>query len=161
MTTSNLFLWSDDLSVDIQEIDEQHKGLIDLINQLHDAISSNQEQEASREILNQLAEGTRTHFLLEESLMRLTHYSGFAVHKNQHETLMDEMRQLLQKLDAGSTTISLDLLHFLKNWLTEHIRSCDVHFSAHFKKSGLHNYSTWDPATAQAMQRKPAWWKFW
>ena len=68
-----LFHWSDDFSINIQEIDEQHKVLVDLLNQLHVAIREHHGKTTSREILNRLAEYTRTHFLLEESLMRLTH----------------------------------------------------------------------------------------
>lgn len=161
LNANTLFLWTDDLSVDIQEVDEQHKGLIGLINQLHVAVSENHGKDTAREILDQLAESTRTHFLLEESLMRLTHYSGFAVHKEQHESLMEQMRMLQQKLDVQDITINVELLHFLKNWLTQHIGACDRDFSAHFAKSGLNQYSNWSQETGQAMQKKPGWWKFW
>lgn len=161
MATSDLFLWTDELSVGIQEVDEQHKGLFGLINQLHIAISEDQGQDASREILDQLAERTRTHFLLEESLMRLTHYTGFAGHKEQHETLMEQMRTVQHKLDNEGASITVDLLHFLNNWLTQHIGSCDQRFSAHFEKSGLGQFSNWNQATEQAMQGKRWWWKFW
>jgi hemerythrin len=161
LNANTLFLWTDDLSVSIQEVDEQHKGLIRLINQLHLVVSETQGEDTAREILDQLVESTRTHFLLEESLMRLTHYTGFETHKNQHETLMDEMRALLEQLDNGSATINVELLHFLKIWLTEHIERCDRHFSAHFAKSGLNRYSNWNQETSQAMGKKPGWWKFW
>lgn len=161
LNANTLFLWTDDLSVDIQEVDEQHKGLIGLINQLHVAVCENHGKDTAREILDQLAESTRTHFLLEESLMRLTHYSGFAVHKEQHESLMEQMRMLQQKLDVQDITINVELLHFLKNWLTQHIGTCDRNFSAHFAKSGLNLYSNWSQETGQAMQKKPGWWKFW
>lgn len=155
------FLWTEDLSVHIQEVDEQHKGLFDLINQLHIAIRDNHGSETAREILNQLAESTRTHFLLEESLMRLTHYTGFAGHKGQHEALMEEMRTLQHTLDNEGAAITTDLLHFLNNWLTQHINSCDQPFSLHFEQSGLSRYSNWSQATEQAMQTKRWWWKFW
>lgn len=161
MISSDIFLWTDDLNVHIQEVDEQHKGLAELINQLHFAISENHAAETTREILDQLAEGARTHFLLEESLMRLTHYSGFEVHKHQHELLMEDMRTVQAALDEGRVTLDVVLLHVLKKWLTDHIESCDRHFSAHFKKSGFGQYATWNQETERAMQKRPAWWKFW
>jgi len=71
MGTTDLIQWSDQFSVNIQEIDEQHKVLVDLLNQLHNAIREHHGRATSREILNRLAEYTRTHFLLEESLMLL------------------------------------------------------------------------------------------
>ena len=69
MTTASadLFQWSDSFNVDIQEVDEQHKVLVDLLNQLHRAIVERHGKTTSQEILNQLADYTRTHFLLEES----------------------------------------------------------------------------------------------
>ena len=94
-----LFHWSDDFSINIQEIDEQHKVLVDLLNQLHVAIREHHGKTTSREILNRLAEYTRTHFLLEESLMRLTHYPGFEIHKAQHEELISQVVALQEKLD--------------------------------------------------------------
>ena len=65
MGTTDLIQWSDQFSVNIQEIDEQHKVLVDLLNQLHNAIHEHHGRATSREILNRLAEYTRTHFLLE------------------------------------------------------------------------------------------------
>ena len=161
MSTGELSLWTDDLSVRIQEVDEQHKGLFDLIHQLHRALGENRGKEHSRGILDQLAESTRTHFLLEESLMRLTHYTGFTEHKEQHETLMEQMRTLQQTLDEGGAMIGVDVLHFLTDWLTQHIRSCDQEFSVHFEQAGFGRYANWNQATEQAMQEKRAWWKFW
>ena len=76
MSATDLIEWSDEFSVGIQEIDEQHKVLVGLLNQLHQAIREHHGRATSREILGRLAEYTRTHFLLEESLMRLTHYPG-------------------------------------------------------------------------------------
>lgn len=161
MNATDFFLWTDDLSVCVQEVDEQHKGIICLINRLHVAILHKHGRDTEREIFNQLVENTRIHFLLEESLMRLTHYKGFEVHKNQHEGLMDEIRTLTGHLDNGSATMNAELAAFLKSWLTDHIESCDRHFSAHFEKSGLNPYAKWTNETSQAMDSKPGWWKFW
>lgn len=156
MIANDLFLWTDDLRVDIRDVDEQHKGLFDLIKQLQIAISEKHEKEAAREILDQLAESTRQHFLLEESLMRLTHYPEFAAHKNQHESLMEQMRTLQHKLDNESAAINIDLLQFLYDWLTKHIGSSDQRFSKHFEKSELGQA----PAVAPGAQQK--WWrKYW
>lgn len=77
MAVTELFTWSDDFSVHVQEVDEQHKVLVGLLNELHVAIIEHHGKTTSRDILDRLAEYTRTHFLLEESLMRLTHYPGF------------------------------------------------------------------------------------
>ena len=160
-TESQLFTWSDDFSVGIQEVDEQHKVLVSLLNQLHEAIRGHHGKSSSREILDQLAEYTRTHFLLEESLMRLTHYPGFEIHKQQHEDLIAQVKDLQDKLDNKGATITFELLHFLKVWLMQHINDSDKRFGAFFKTAGLNQYTTWSKEVDETMKKKKWWWKFW
>jgi hemerythrin len=62
MSATDLIQWSDDFSVHIPEIDQQHQVLVSLLNQLHRAIRERHGKATSREILNRLAEYTRTHF---------------------------------------------------------------------------------------------------
>lgn len=154
-------VWADEFSVHIQEIDEQHKVLIGLLNELYQAMHAHRGSAACREILNRLAEYTRTHFLLEESLMRLTHYPEFEAHKGQHEELIQQVLALQAKLDAGTATISFELLHFLKNWLTGHIMGSDKRFGMFFKTAGLAQYGKWSQEVEATMKKKKWWWKFW
>lgn len=161
-TSVDLFHWSNDFNVDIQEIDEQHKVLIDLLNQLHEAIRGLRGKAASREILDRLAEYTRTHFLLEESLMRVTHYPGFEIHKQQHEDLIKQISELQRKLDEENASISFELLHFLKNWLIQHINESDKRFGKFFtEQSSFQQYQQWNQEVHQTMEKKKWWWKFW
>ena len=164
MTTAaaDLFHWSDDFNVDIQEVDEQHKVLVDLLNQLHHAIVERRGKIASQEILNQLADYTRTHFLLEESLMRVLHYPGLEIHKQQHEDLIQQIHELQRKIDEEGATITFELLHFLKMWLIQHINESDKRFGDFFAKSShLQQYATWNKEVEQTMKKKKWWWKFW
>lgn len=153
-----LFAWSDDLSVGIQEIDEQHKGLVALLNRLHEAVVSHHGSEACSEILNQLAEYTRVHFIVEESLMRILHYPEFEQHKGEHEALVAQVVALQQKLAAGQATITFELLHFLKVWLTKHIAGSDRRYAAYFLEKGM--APDWANHVEQTMQKKWSW-KFW
>src|SRR5512140_2145124 len=63
--------WSDELSVGIQEIDEQHKVLVGLVNDMHRAIHEHHGRDTARAILEKLGDYTRVHFAVEESLMRI------------------------------------------------------------------------------------------
>ncbi len=69
--------WSNELSVGIEEIDFQHKVLIDLLNEIHEAIQQRQDTEVTRNIVRRLDEYTRVHFAVEESLMRILHYPEY------------------------------------------------------------------------------------
>jgi len=159
MTTADLFHWSDDFSVGIQEIDEQHKELVDLLNQLHVAIHEHHGTETSRKILDDLADYTRTHFAVEESLMRVSNYPEFAAHKQNHEELIGQVIALQEKLDTGQAAITFELLHFLKVWLTRHINEADKRFGAYFITTGAS--PNWSQHVEESMTRKKWWWKFW
>lgn len=128
----NLFAWSDSFSVGIQEVDEQHKELVGLLNSLHVAIKEQHAAETTRQILDDLADYTRTHFAVEESLMRVSGYPAFAAHKQNHEDLIGQMVALQEKLDSGQAKITFELLHFLKAWLTAHINEVDRRFGEYF-----------------------------
>jgi hemerythrin len=162
MATEVLLQWSDDFNVGIQEVDEQHKALVGMLNELHRAIVEHHGKEMSRKILDQLADYTRTHFLLEESLMRVTHYPGFDIHKQQHEELIKQVVDLQQKLDVGGATITFELLHFLKVWLAQHINESDKRFGGFFKSTDhLKGYANWSQEVSTTMKKKKWWWKFW
>lgn len=161
MSTNNLFDWTDDLHIGIQEVDEQHRVLVELLNQLHKAIRAHHGKAAAREILDRLAEYTRTHFLLEESLMRMTRYPGFDIHKQQHEDLIRQVQDLQHKLDYENATITFELLQFLKGWLTQHISDSDRRFGAFFQSAGLGSLTKWTEEVEESMSKKKWWWKFW
>jgi hemerythrin len=153
-----LFTWSDDLSVGIQEIDEQHKELVLLLNRLHDAVVARHGSAACVEILNQLAEYTRVHFIVEESLMRILHYPDFEQHKGEHEALVEQVVALQQKLGSGQAAITFELLHFLKLWLTKHIAGSDRRYASFFIGKGM--APEWAHHVEQSMRKKWSW-KFW
>lgn len=136
-TNRKLVEWSDNLSVGIQEIDDQHKVLVDLLNKLHTAIIERHGTEAAHEIVNELAEYTKIHFAVEESLMRILGYEGYEDHKHHHEQLIDELVELRDKLETQQKAVSFELLHFLKMWLTKHIMEEDQLYSPHFIDKGV------------------------
>ena len=131
-----LIEWSDQLSVGIEEIDEQHKVLVNLANELNDAIINLHGREKSVSILNELIEYTRIHFAVEESLMRILDYPGYEAHKIVHEELFKHVIQLQTKVESGKTSIGFELMHFLKNWLTKHIMEEDMEYSSFFLNAG-------------------------
>jgi len=144
--TQELVCWSDALSVGIEEIDEQHKVLVDLLNQLHTAIIQHHGSESSNRILIELVEYTRIHFAVEESLMRILGYPEYEEHKHHHSLLINEVRMLVTKLHNGKKSISFELLHFLKIWLTKHIMDEDRQYVPFLIRAGVnrkHQQQSW------------------
>lgn len=156
---TELFAWSETLNVGIQEVDEQHRALSDHLNALAEAVGANSEMAALRPILDDLADDARTHFALEESLMRVSNYPEFQAHKQLHEALMGQMLALQERLDRGEGTINFELLHYLKVWLSNHIDEADRRFGAYFLSIG--GSSGWAPQVASSMATTRRRWKFW
>lgn len=134
--TDKFVEWSGELSVGIEEIDEQHKVLVELVNRMNQAIQERHGSDVVKEILKELIDYTRIHFAVEESLMRILDYPGYEQHKIVHEELFKHVMQLQEKVKSGKTAIGFELMHFLKNWLTKHILEEDMEYSEFFLAAG-------------------------
>ena len=132
-----LIEWTPDLTVGIQEIDEQHKILIKLLNDLYHSIIKRTENEVIYDILNELVQYTVVHFAVEESLMRIFNYPNYDEHKKHHEELKKQVIELQTKVWDNEALVSMELLKFLKDWLTKHILMEDKKYSPFFLKRGL------------------------
>jgi len=152
---ANLITWSDDLSVGVQEIDDQHKILVGLLNELNTAVQEHHGTDICNSILNRVIEYTRVHFTTEEGVMRLLLYPDFERHKAEHDALVNQVMKLQEKLVSGQATISFQLLHFLKVWLTKHIQGSDRQCGAYLLERGA--AATFSPHGEQAKK----WWKIW
>lgn len=128
--------WSDVLSVGIEEIDAQHKVLVGMINEMHEAIHERRGSDAVHGVLTKLGDYTRIHFAVEESLMRILGYPGYDEHKELHEELIANLQDLQHKVDTGKTAIGFELMHFLKIWLTKHIMESDQQYAEFFINAG-------------------------
>ncbi|MGE0080875.1 MAG: bacteriohemerythrin [Thiohalomonadaceae bacterium] len=131
-----MIAWSDAFSVDIQEIDEQHKCLVDLINKLYEVLAGHGD-EAIGGILDELVRYTRVHFSVEECLMRLFAYEGYEEHKKIHDALVKRVLELQAQYRAGEQKVGMELLYFLKDWLMDHIQRVDKHYSRHLVAHGV------------------------
>jgi len=134
---ANFIEWSDELSVGIEEIDEQHKILVNLVNEMHQALHERRGAEITNDILRQLKHYTMIHFAVEESLMRVFHYPGYEIHKSHHQKLIEQINELQRKVEKGSHSISFELMHFLRTWLSKHIMEEDKAYRDCFLAGGV------------------------
>jgi hemerythrin len=160
------FSWSDECSVGIKEIDDQHKKLFDLVNKLHQAIRNRAGTKACVFILDELVDYTVTHFALEETMMRIGAYPDYEAHRGQHNALVDQVQALQQKIASGQAAIGFELMHFLRNWLTRHILKEDMQYGVYFREREQSqqknlNDGTENPEDESEYQKKRKWWKFW
>jgi len=129
--------WSDDYSVEIEEIDEQHKWLVQLINELYEALSHKDNYEEVRHILDELMDYTKVHFAVEECLLRIFNYPDYKEHKEIHDGMVEKLDRLYAQFKAGDNKIGMELLLFLKDWLMDHINREDKKYSAHLHNHGV------------------------
>ena len=129
--------WTDELSVHIHEIDDQHKKLIDLINKLHEAMLQKQGKQVTSQIIDELAAYTVYHFQTEETYMQKFKYPAFLKHKKEHEGFVTSVENFQKDFEAGKLGLSLEIMTFLKDWVTKHIKGTDMQYSATFKENGI------------------------
>jgi hemerythrin len=132
-----LIVWSDSMSVGVGRIDKEHRGLIDLINLLHGEMLAGKSKEAMGNILDRLIAYTKTHFAYEETLFRTHNYPQAAAHKQEHDTLTQQVVALQADFKAGKAVIGAPVLAFLKDWLTNHILKQDMAYRLFFESKGV------------------------
>ena len=133
--------WSDEFSVDIQEIDEQHKCLVELINKLYTGLAAKDSTEAIEQVLDELASYTGVHFAVEECLMRMFDYGEYESHKAVHDRIVERVAEFQHQFKSGNHKVGMELLYFLKDWLMDHINLVDKKYAPHLPKLGVKN--TW------------------
>jgi hemerythrin len=129
--------WTDRYSVGVKEIDDQHKQLIGMINDLHAAMLSMQGKEALTNVLHKLANYCVSHFSLEEKLMSDNGYPGYAEHKDKHVKMTIKVQELVGAVKSGKSTITIDVMNFLKNWLDMHIMGTDKQYGPFLNSKGV------------------------
>ena len=145
--SSTFFVWDSRFNVEIEEVDQQHMRLADLINELHDAMTRNygrgtvpftiDEYDTMAAVLDELIDYASYHFSTEERYMREHAYPGYAAHKAVHRQFADRVRRFREDLEAGKAVVCADVLEFLKDWLVRHILTADKKLGAFLDKRAL------------------------
>lgn len=118
--------WSESLSVHNAKIDEQHKILVNLFNDLYIALEGQSESDLTVDTaLNTLIEYVKVHFETEENIMEKYGYNEISIHKTQHEFFKKKIDELKEKFDNGEAHIKLEIFLYLRGWLIDHIMQVD------------------------------------
>jgi len=125
--------WDESYSVNVKDIDEQHKKLFSLLNAV---ICANNKNESVDSIVDELVDYTVKHFSFEEGLLKEYNYPDFSKHKQIHGALLKRATSILQSMDTGNVDTVNNLIEFLINWIVNHIKGTDMKYKEFFNKNG-------------------------
>ena len=118
--------WTTAMSVGVPELDDDHKGLIHVINQLEENASGEARPAAVRQCLVSLVRYAETHFGREEGVMMVCDFPGIAAHREEHRAFIDKIRALADRFEDDPEGLAdyaaKELVAFLQNWLKKHIK---------------------------------------
>jgi len=133
-----LFNWSDRYSVHVKAMDDQHKHLIGILNNLHEAMMKGQGQTVTGPLLAELVEYTGTHFAAEERIMEGAKFPTLAAHRAHHHDLTRQVEDFVAHYNRGEAALNVNLLNFLRDWLNNHILKEDKEYSPWLNEHGVH-----------------------
>lgn len=124
-----IVLWNQDMSVGIDHLDDHHRRLIELLNQLGAAVSAGNSRDVTGLVLGELIRYVYYHFGEEERLMEAAGYDDLAAHRQSHRIMAEHVRGLESAYDRDpSAVVAAELHGFLSDWLVHHIRSEDSRY---------------------------------
>ncbi|MFZ2310796.1 MAG: bacteriohemerythrin [Patescibacteria group bacterium] len=132
-----LIQWTDDLSVGVKEIDEQHKIFLNILNDLCNTSCSAHPSSEIASILKQLTAYVSFHFATEEKYFDKFNYEFSAEHKEEHQKLLTRVAEFNQRFATEGDAILSELLDFLEDWLIDHLSGQDKKYTKCFNEHGL------------------------
>lgn len=117
----DLILWNEAYSVNIPEIDIQHKKLIDLINRLYNSYLNKEHDQKIGEIIIEIKEYTHYHFTTEEELFAKKNYKHALEHRLLHKSFTEELEAMVDSYDGMKLVLTMKTMTLLQRWLTNHI----------------------------------------
>ncbi len=133
----DFFIWKDEMSVNVEEIDQQHKKLVSMINELHKAMKEGKSKVVLGDIIKGLLDYTKVHFGTEEKYFDKFGYPESEAHIKEHNDFVKKVQEFQKQFEEGKSLLSIEILNFLKDWLYHHIMGTDKKYSKFFNDRGL------------------------
>lgn len=132
-----LIVWQDYYSVKVAEIDEQHKKLINLLNDLYDSIEQTDSVNV-KQIIQELTDYTQLHFKTEEQYFVKFHFRGTSQHFAEHSKFIKQVHEFKREYEKDSNILTAKILNYLRDWVNHHIMESDQLYVDCFTSNGLH-----------------------
>lgn len=116
-----LITWTNNYSVNIKDMDEQHQNLVQLINGFYDALQTDTELETAPHLLDGLVEYTKTHFKKEEALLKKYQFPEYEAHKTEHDDFANKIHDAYKQFHGGDKSVIGKIALMTSGWLMDHI----------------------------------------
>jgi hemerythrin len=133
---SELISWSATFSVGIKVIDDQHKELFALVNDMFNHVVGDAQAERVyfKQVIQKAVDYVKVHFSTEEKIMLHADYPGYGEHKKAHDTFVLTIVDKVKDFEVGKKFTLLEFTQFLKEWILTHIAIMDKGYFTYFKK---------------------------
>ncbi|NNF84255.1 MAG: hemerythrin family protein [Deltaproteobacteria bacterium] len=128
--------WTEDLSVGVDVIDNQHKELFSTADSLLTAVERDEGRGEVTKVVAFLEGYVETHFQMEEMYMKRHNYPDYPAHKIDHTTFISDFYDLRQELDNNGVTpeLTVRLANWIGEWLVNHIGRMDKALGAFLRE---------------------------
>ncbi len=127
-----------ELSVNIRELDDQHRRLLGLVEKLKAAMRQGKGKEELQKIFDGLVTYTASHFASEERLMLAHGFPEYEDHKRIHAAMTARVLDLQRQYREGRLGLSLEVLKFLEDWVGKHIQGTDKKYGPFLNAKGVY-----------------------
>lgn len=118
--------WKPEYSVGVPSVDDEHREMIDMINGVYEGLGEAPDLKEIEKCLEDIFSAISLHFALEERIMRDNAYSEYDEHKEDHEDLLDEIRDLMDEFVADRDSGVKELEKRLSEWFSRHFATFDA-----------------------------------
>jgi hemerythrin len=126
-----LLQWKPSFTLGIASVDTEHRDMINTINRVYATLEDEGSEAEVNRVLGEIHAQISAHFALEERLMRAASYAEYAQHKDSHEQLLDQIRDLMDSFSADPVAGRTQLQESLSNWFGVHFASFDARLHTH------------------------------
>lgn len=128
--------WRDEETAFVTEIDDQHKNIISLINDLHSLLPSDEKEKKSKKIY-ELLTVLEHHFKTEEKLMKEYKFENTFSHTQEHNKLISKMIKYKNDFNSDKIDLNLDFLMSVKSWFHNHNKINDIKLGKFLSENGV------------------------
>ncbi len=133
-----LWVWSEKHFVYVNQIDTQHKKIVDMLNSMNEAMKQGKANEMLDKTVGELLDYTKTHLTFEEGLMKRHNYPQAVGHLDFHAKFIKEINDLHDGFKKGNVGLAIKIMNLLKDWLSNHIMETDKRLGAYLNSVNVH-----------------------